>query len=536
MIPLHDYNYIINLIERANKSGIKISIEDNQLIVYFPKTKEVDSEFLNELRKNKNLLLEYFESTTTNTVEIKSIVTPQSGYFDITPTQKYWVDNSVDEEYKKLEKNYGSIDLIWEVDGEFSVENFKKTISYVIRRHESLRSTFHLVDGKYVMKIGTENLESYNLECLDLSNYPGADSIQEKYFSEFKDHKFDLDKGPLFLSRLLKLESKRHIISLKIHHAISDTWSNEVLMRDILLVYKFLTTNEEPAVKPLTLQFKDFMNYFNEYREKHYINHRSFWKNLYSTVPQELVIPGCKGNLSVDLNKRYRQRSNFKISDSIHYKMNELARDYSTTLFIILQATFKSFLYCITGQNDLVIGTDVAGRDYLEMEEQVGNYARTELIRTTFENTDLLSDAIRKVKVSNEHMKEFRAYTLKDAIGELLPNGVGIESFRKIDMHFADINGFYLNQNAFTHLSKHLNLEFSQRSRERYKLIPVHMILNFVNTKDSLRLEIISDSSKYEDKDISILFNDYQTYVQTLFDNTDQQLNAPFELLKVKQG
>jgi Condensation domain len=329
----------------------------------------------------------------------------------------------------------------------------------------------------------------------------------------FYDHKFDLKKGPLFKVRIIQIEDLKYKISFKIHHVIFDGLSSDVLIKDLVEIYEAFSEGRNPLMTKLAYQYKEYMAMVNNYSLIHRDSHRQYWAASYQNLPPELLIPGAVRK-NIDVAKRLLRRELFIFPDALTERLNLLAKRFDTGLFVILQATFNAFIYYLTSQNDILIGTYVHGRDYPGCEDQIGCYARVILIRTVIGEGDSLHEIIDKVKRSNEDAKKYTAFPLKAALGEMLPSTfIAGSHYGNIFLQLADLptRGPVTSRIRNTGSEGGLIVK-RMPSRMNNSLSLCDLQLQFYSARNYLELELQYDGSLYNSTIIKEFASSYIEY------------------------
>lgn len=528
-MPIKHFSDILDLMERVQQHGIRLSHNDSELTVEFRKGEVINPALLKELSNNKTDIIGYLKQAGIETNHYESMpgyIYNKATYYEISPTQLYWVNDQKDKAYKEQEEVHGVITLSYKISGTFLPTLFGQAVKAVVNHHESLRATFHKVHDSYMMRVEPENDPAYEMDYQDLRTYAQQNIAIPENIIKISDKRPALDKGPLFHSRVIQTGNEEFIVTIKLHHVISDTWSNENLLRDLLLSYKNILTGKTPLLPPLKYQFRDILSSYHTYQRKNFDAHQAYWHNLYKQLPPTLIMPGAKQLADQPLAIRIRRRIPVAFPEACRRNLQMLSKTYNTTLFVLLQATFKTFIYCKTGISDLLIGTIVSGRDTPESYQQIGSYARTELIRSVFHQDTSFSEAILCVKKANEDLAHFKAYTLTNVIESLMQNGQPFEDFWKINMLFSDTSIFHTTHGGYNELMDGLDMRITPMMDPSNALMPLHMILDFVNMESKLILDVQYDSSLYEEDVIQNLFADYLIHTKFITEN----INAPLKI------
>jgi hypothetical protein len=535
---------VIELMERAAENGIRILHEGQELRLVFAKGRQIDRTLLLELGKNKARVMEYLTGIIGAGTQERTVIGQTCEgfeyegrrYYGITDIQQYWVNEDADKEYKEADPIHGTITLLFRISGKFDPQVFKKAVRHVIWRHESLRTTFHKIGEEHWMRIEDDLPDGYETEIRDAGDPDIKEGGEMEHMLRLGDRRLSLSEGPLFMSRIMVISNTEHILSLKLHHVVSDTWSNGILLQDLLLAYRNLIREGAPLLQDLKYQFKDFLAYFNAYKKEHCQSHRAYWENLFTGLPPAIVMPRAKDRGKRPLKERIPKRFYVKFPDIVRQRLETLAKEHGTTLFVVLQASYKSFLFRKTGISDILIATYVAGRDHPDTYWQIGCYSTTNFIRTIFKEEGSFRDAIGAVKKANHDMGYYRAFTLIDAVDEMRRSregvpGAGYDLFWKVTLLYLDASLFHANE-ANEMIATELNIELAPIMPRPDPLMNIDMYLEFMNLTESLSINVRYDSTLYDEQALAELLDEYLDYVGMMTKDTGQRVRViPVEVL-----
>lgn len=285
------------------------------------------------------------------------------------------------------------------LEGKLSKTAFKQAYSYMIQRHESLRTVFLSVDGKPRQK--TLKNPDFTIDFKDLCN--GNEREARKLAQEDMNTPFDLANGPLIRFKVIMLEEKKHLLLFNMHHIISDGWSMNTFTTEFLSAYNSFKDGNEPNLVPLRIQYKDYSAWQNALLESdEMVNQRGYWLDNLSGVIPVLDLPSDNTRPAVQTFNG--KRLGFNLDRGITDKLNKLTRDNNASLFMVLQTIIKTLFHRYTGQEDIILGSPVAGRTHRELENQIGFYVNTLVFR----------DSVTSDKTFNE-LLDAVATTCKDA-------------------------------------------------------------------------------------------------------------------------
>ena len=507
----------LELLSRSNYHGVTLTIANGNLAMRFPRDKQIDQGLIADLKRHKRELTEFLTNLKEGPqgTPLQSVVAHDGDLlYPVSAVQLYWLDDEIDRRYKLAEPRHGSIYITYEVRGNFNPEMFKRAIGFLCHRHEGLRSNFHFIDGRYYMKVEDVTLRKYEVETMDVSVNP-ADQDETDRFIMFENHTFDLGKGPLFIVRILKIATDRFVVSIKVHHVVFDTWSEKILIRDLLAAYQAFLVDRVPQLPQLKYQMKDYMSMMNLAAEQYFDHYQQYWKRLVKD-PVKMVLPGSADvSPKRDIAERMSNTRKFALSKERIEPLQAFARDYSVSLFVILQAAFKAFLFRTTGQKDFLIGTYIFGREHIGTEDQIGCYAKTVLIRTILDPLDRFHDVIVKVAESNNEMRNYNIQPLQGAFERMKyqeENIVG--SSWNVNILFNDTyHGYLAEEDSGSPLIRNLELDFTTVLQVFPSYMVIDLQLNFMKSDKTLDLFVQFDTSAFTTAAVTELIGKYFEFI-----------------------
>jgi hypothetical protein len=242
-------------------------------------------------------------------------------------------------------------------------------------RHEVLRSTFRNVDGKPLLAFDGRVPE---IELTDLSQSGHADVtalVQEEIAKPF-----DLANGPLLRLAVAKVASDEHVLVLTMHHIVSDGWSVGIVMRELVAGYNAFATNDKPALPSLPLQYADFAGWQRDVMNGAGLKSQmNYWRNQLEEAPKLINLP--LDHARPPVRTLAGARTPLIIASEDVAALKRLARSEHVTTFMALLASFQFLLACLTGDDDVVVGSPTAGRSHSETEHLIGYFVNTLVLR-----------------------------------------------------------------------------------------------------------------------------------------------------------
>lgn len=258
----------------------------------------------------------------------------------------------------------------FELQGDIDVERLERTFEKIIARHESMRTSFELIDNEPRQII--HNAASFKIQKL-------SSRSRSETYRLFKDFvkPFDLSAAPLIRVALVNEAKNQYVLLIDMHHIIADGTSIMILLREFTQIY----IGEEPQ-KP-GLQYKDFAEWQGRLmNDGTYKKHSEYWLKVFDEEPPVLDLPADFTRPPV---KSYDgAQESFTISRSNKDKISAISHQHKTTPFVIFLSIIKVLLSKLSGQHDVVVGTSTAGRSHADMENAIGMFINTLPIRSKF--------------------------------------------------------------------------------------------------------------------------------------------------------
>jgi amino acid adenylation domain-containing protein len=297
--------------------------------------------------------------------------------------------------------------------GRLDAEALERAFAELARRHESLRTTFAVVEGEPAQVVAPPT-ES-RLPFVDLSGLPEGEREAEarRLAAEEAAHPFDLAAGPVARTLLLRLSDDEHVAVLTMHHIVCDAWSVEVLVREVGALYRAFSRGEPSPLPELPVQYADFAAWQRGWlRGAALAEELAYWTRRLEGAPP-LELPTDRPRPAV---QTYNGATHdFELSADSAAALRAVGREAGTTPFMTVLAAFKALLSRYTGQADVVVGTPVANRGQAETENLIGFFLNTLVLRT-----DLSGDPTFRELLGRVRETALGAYTHQDVPFEKL--------------------------------------------------------------------------------------------------------------------
>ncbi|MEH2155518.1 amino acid adenylation domain-containing protein [Nostoc sp.] len=268
------------------------------------------------------------------------------------------------------------------LEGTFDPGAFEKAMRVLITRHESLRTSFVLVNGESRQRI-LANFDFY-VGFEDWTHEPDAENQIVEIIKQSREP-FDLENSPLLRSNIYKLSDRQHILFMEIHHIICDGWSMDLLSKECLKYYNYFVRGLQPNPDKLPIQYKDYAAWqANILRSDECIKHLDYWRQKLDNgqiprvhLPTDFQRPSIKTFNGSHLSWTFKPE--------IVSGLRGICQQTESTLYMALLAAVKVLLYRYSGQQDISIGTEIATRNHPQLQSLIGLFLNTLVIRDQIE-------------------------------------------------------------------------------------------------------------------------------------------------------
>jgi acyl-CoA synthetase (AMP-forming)/AMP-acid ligase II len=276
--------------------------------------------------------------------------------------------------------------------GPLNVAALEKSLNEIIRRHEVLRTHFPMNNGTAIQVIAS-NL-NLTLSVTDLSDWPDRETEAQRLAASEAQRSFDLAQGPLIRVGLLRLNKDVHVLLLTMHHIVFDGWSMGVLLRELATLYNAFCIGKPSPLAKLPVQYVDFAHW--QWLQGETLNTQlSYWKQKLADI-SVLNLPTDRPRPAVQTFRGGKQ--SLVLSKSLSDSLKALSQQENVTLFMTLLAAFQILLHRYTGQDDIIVGSPIAGRHLVETEKLIGVFINTLVLRTDFSGNPTFQTLLARVR------------------------------------------------------------------------------------------------------------------------------------------
>ncbi|HEX2191159.1 MAG TPA: amino acid adenylation domain-containing protein, partial [Longimicrobiaceae bacterium] len=305
--------------------------------------------------------------------------------------------------------------------GPLDARALRRSLAEVARRHEVLRTVFAEHGGEPVQVV--RPAAAVALPLVDLRTLPEArrEATAGGLAGAEALRPFDLERGPLLRSTLLRLAEEEHVLLFTLHHVAGDGWSLDVLVREVSALYAAYAAGEEPSLPELPVQYADYAVWQRErMTESALERHLEYWRERLAGAPPLLEVPTDHARAAGQSARAGSRR--FTLGAETTRALRALSRREGATLFMTLLAGWQALLGRYAGQEDVVVGTPVAGRTHAELEGLIGFFVNMLALRG-----ELRGDPTGRELLGRVREAALGAYAHQELPFERLVEELGIE-------------------------------------------------------------------------------------------------------------
>ncbi len=293
--------------------------------------------------------------------------------------------------------------------GTLDITALERSLGEVKRRHEVLRSRFVTVKGRPAQVIAPAgDVSDEGITIVDLRDWPADEREGEalRLATEEAQRPFDLRSGPLLRASLIQLDDANQIMLLTLHHIASDGWSTGVLVREIAALYDAFAHGRPSPLSALPLQYADYAAW-----QRHWLQGEgeqgasplqtqlAYWKQQLGGKGESISPLPLPTDRSRPAIQTFRgAHHGFRLPERLVDRLKTLSQQEEATLFMVLLTAFQALLYRYTGQEDISVGTPIANRTRGEIEELIGLFINTLVLRADLSGDPSFRELLRRVR------------------------------------------------------------------------------------------------------------------------------------------
>lgn len=285
------------------------------------------------------------------------------------------------------------------LDGPLDRTALGQALQALAQRHETLRTTLRLEGEQGLRQVVAEHpltVEFEDLAGLDAS--AGEHAVQARA-QEQAQQPFDLEQGPLWRVRLLRLGAERHVLLLTLHHIVSDGWSMNVLIDEFIRCYDAFSQGQPMPLEALPIQYSDYALWQRAWLEAGEQERQlAYWQQVLGDEHPVLELPTDHPRPATPSHRGTRY--GFAVDAELARQLRALAQQHQASLFMVLLAAFDALLYRYSGQGELRVGVPIANRNRAEVEGLIGFFVNTQVLNCRIDEQISVADLIGQVRAT----------------------------------------------------------------------------------------------------------------------------------------
>jgi amino acid adenylation domain-containing protein len=410
------------------------------------------------------------------------------------------------------------------LEGELDKEKLEKTFRRIIQRHESLRTSFHMIGEDAVQKIHDRvdfAIEYYDLATEDTEN---TEKIEEIHNSKFIIQNsflrpFDLSQAPLMRLKIIKTGESTYILMRDLHHIINDGTSEGIFQDE------FMTLYGGKELPPLRIQYKEYAVWQQSETQKEHIKQQEeYWIKEFERKIPVLSLPTDFTRPVVQSFEGHHK--GFLLEEAVIKRMKQLAADYQVTLFMVLLSLYTLFLARLSGQEDIVVGTPVAGREHTDLQPLIGMFVNTLALRNYPTGEKTFSDFLEEVRKRTLKAFENQEYLFEDLVEKVkIERDTGRNPIFDVMLTLPNMD---------TPQIRVPGLNFRPYPGFEHKAAQFDMTLLCVETGNRLSVTLEYCTKLFKESTIERFLNYFENLVLAVLDNPDQKI-SDLEMVSVQE-
>ncbi len=385
------------LLSKLREQKIDFKVVNNDLKLIIPRGYN-DAGIIDMVKKNKKELIDYINKRISWNTPLKISKSPFKEYYNLSSSQNrlYFL-----YEFDKSSLAY-NMPQFYKVEGELDNQRLRKALKNLIVRHESLRTSFEIINGKPLQKIAVQ-------VDFEIEEFSGKQEISEAIRKFIRP--FDLREAPLLRIGLVRNFAQEHILMVDLHHIISDQVSEGLLIRDFMALY------EMHKLPELLLQYKDYAEWQQSVEQQEIIRRqREFWIKDISTEPPVLELPY---DFPRPVVKSFEgDFIEFEISTEDVVELKNIAEAENSTMYMLLVSIYTVLLGKLGNEEDVIIGIPVASRPN-DLENVLGMFVNTLPIRNYPKGNLRFREFLSEVRAKSLLCFDNQAYPYERLVEEL---------------------------------------------------------------------------------------------------------------------
>jgi amino acid adenylation domain-containing protein len=503
----------LEFLSHLRSLNVSLRLENGGLQISAPK-ESLTPELIEQLTIRKPEILALLGSSTKNGSDAKPIAClPRDGscVFPLSSAQlRLWFLDQLTPGGAAY-----NVTAALRLQGELDDSALERSVSEIVRRHEVLRTVFAETDGAPNQVIVPPAPVPVSLVDLTHLAFDLRECKAHQLGSAEAQKPFDLAKGPLFRAQLLRLDANDHVFQFTAHHVVFDGWSIGVFFENLAVLYRAFRAGKPSPLPELRVQYADFASWQKRLLDESGRQaHMAYWREQLGGNLPTLELPTDRPRRSTRVSRAGKKQ--LSVTPALSRALKRLSQREGTSLSMTLLAGFTILLHRLSGQDDILVGTPIAGRNRTEVEEMIGFFVNTIVVRTRFSESFVFREHLGRIRKTMLEAHEHQEMPFEELVGALDPH-------RDLD-----------RTPLFRVFFNHLNLQVKPIQLEGLKFEPFgdfesdskfDLNLYVSEQDDSIGFTLVYDTDLFDEGRVSILIDQYERLLEQICDDPGQQVN-----------
>jgi len=517
---------IEDFLAELRRHNIELWLEGADLRYKAPKN-AFTPDLMAQLRERKSEIVQFFQQIQQAKISTRANLTPipvvsREQHLPLSfAQQRLWLIDQITDN-----KSVYNVPLAYRMNGFLDVEVLSQSLNAIIQRHESLQTTFTVIDQHPVQHFVTDlKIALPLIDIQDITEIEQKLELRKLADIEAKNA-FDLSQSPLLRAKLLRLDTNEHVLFLTMHHIICDGWSLDVFFRELGIIYEAFSTGNPSPLPPLMIQYADFAVWQREWLQGEVLDSQlSYWKQQLGGIDPLLQLPTDRPRPIVQ--SYIGDRQILRLSKALSDALKALSYQEGATLFMTLLTAFQALLYRYTGQTDILVGCTIANRNRTEIENLIGFFVNTLALRANLADNPTFRELLSKTKKVT-----LDAYVHQDLPFEKLVEELNLER----DLSFNPLVQVTFALQSAPLLAIDLsNLKLSPLEENKNNITKFDMEVSVWETPEGLAVDWGYNNDLFESATMERMTQHYHNLLEEVVRNPDCNINNLSLLTRVEQ-
>ncbi|MEH2230459.1 MAG: amino acid adenylation domain-containing protein [Nostoc sp.] len=410
-----------------------------------------------------------------------------------------------------------NLPLVYRITGALNEKALSESLREIVRRHETLRSTFQVKNGQVVYAVVNEPVFDFSvIDLRHISETEREAQATQQAEQEIK-HPFDLARGPLLRSKLWRLDEQEYLFVAVTHHIVADGWSFSVLTQELAKVYEAFCEGKSSPLTELPIKYTDFAQWQRQWLQGQVLESQlQFWKKHLGTSPPILKLPCDRPRPPARTFKSAGQP--IVLSQKLTDALKVLSQQEGVTLFMTLLAAFQTLLFSYTTQEEIVVSSALANRTRVETEGLIGFFVNLLPFCTNLGGNPSFRELLGRVREVALGVYAHQEMPLIKLIEELQP--VRDPSYTLINQVM------FVFQNTPEDNLQFANLTLKEQfiARDTKDTAEFDLELTLEETSTGIEGLLVYRTDLFEAATITQMVNNFQTLLEKITTNYNQRL------------